>query len=243
MVAVAPSILSADFLNLQRDLAALEAGPARPDFWHVDVMDGHFVPNLTIGPEFVRGLKRVSGVPLDVHLMISNPVDAALWYAQAGADIVTFHLEAFGDTTEPLHKGTSYTLSALTPQMGSALRNLIDQLHQADVRVGLALNPATPVELLEPFLDSLDLVLVMSVHPGFGGQSFLPVALDKLRWLAAHTQGREDLLIEVDGGINLDTAPLAVAVGANLLVAGNAIFSAPDRGRMLAGLQSVGAAA
>ncbi|MDR1016295.1 MAG: ribulose-phosphate 3-epimerase [Coriobacteriales bacterium] len=236
---VAPSILSADFLNLERDLKALEGQGSVPDYWHIDVMDGHFVPNLTIGPEFVRRIKAASRVPLDVHLMIDNPQAAALWYAQAGADLVTFHVEAFGDCSAPLAKGSSYQIDNLTTKQQAEIDRLIDRLHQAGAGVGLAINPGTLAELLVPFAGQVELALVMSVHPGFGGQSFMPVALDKLASLRVAGFAEAGRLLEVDGGVNLETAPQAAAAGANLLVAGSAIFHAPDRARMLSDLQRI----
>ena len=201
---LAPSILSADFARLADAVAAAEAGGA--DWIHLDVMDGHFVPNLTFGPKMVADLRKATRLPLDVHLMIERPEDWVDRYAEAGATYLTVHVEATADPAR--------TLAAI---------------RAAGVRSGIALNPETPVERIAAHLGLADLVLVMSVHPGFGGQAFLPSALDKLRVLRASLDAagaRAEL--EVDGGITLDTAPAAVRAGAAVLVAGSAVFLDPD---------------
>lgn len=214
-VKMAPSILSADFLNLERDITPLATHGA--DFIHVDVMDGHFVPNLTIGPPFVKALKRITDTPLDVHLMIDNPVVQAPWYLDAGADLVTVHIET-GD-----------------------IDILIDMVHQAGARAGISLNPETPVDMLVSYIDRVDLILVMSVHPGFGGQSFIESSTDKVAQVVALAQAAGvNPLIEVDGGINIQTAPLVVAAGADMLVAGNAIFGADDPVSAMESIRSAG---
>jgi ribulose-phosphate 3-epimerase len=204
---IAPSLLSADFLNLERDVRLIEQ--AQPEWLHVDVMDGHFVPNLTIGPPVIRSLKRITDIPLDVHLMIANPARQLDWFLEAGADLVTIHVEASDDP--------------------SALIALIERIHAAGIQAGISLNPDTPASAVEPFVTLVDLILVMSVHPGFGGQSFIETAVDKVAHLAAHARcvGAHPLL-EVDGGINTQTAPLVTAKGADVLVAGSAIFGAAD---------------
>ncbi len=199
-VRVAPSILASDFARLGEEVRAVEQAGA--DYVHIDVMDGHFVPNVTIGPDVVRALRAHSGLPFDVHLMIS-PVDPFVpLFADAGADIITVH-----------------------PEAGPHLHRTIQLVKSLGKKVGVALNPATPVEAVEPVLGELDLVLVMSVNPGFGGQAFIPAALGKI----AALRQRIDALgrtvdLEVDGGINFETAPKAVAAGADVLVAGTATF-------------------
>lgn len=203
-IQIAPSILSADFANLERDVhMASEAGA---DWIHVDVMDGHFVPNLTIGPAHVKMLKRVTDVPLDVHLMIDNPEVQVPWYIEAGADSVTVHVETCDDA--------------------AAMLRLI---RDAGVKAGISLNPETDASALEGLLGLADMVLVMSVHPGFGGQSFIESSPAKIAAIVEMCKAEGAApLIEVDGGIGVATAPLVSAVGADVLVAGSAIFCAGD---------------
>jgi ribulose-phosphate 3-epimerase len=201
-VKVAPSILSADFAALADDIARVEAG--EPDQLHVDVMDGRFVPNLTIGPVVVEAIRKRTRLPLDCHLMIVEPERSVGDFVAAGADIVTVHPEA-------------------TPH----LQRVLAQIRQAGARAGVALNPATSPEALAYVLDDLDLVLVMSVNPGFGGQKFIPSAYEKIRRVAAMLAGRP-IELSVDGGVKRDhIRPLAEA-GATVVVAGSAIFGAPD---------------
>jgi ribulose-phosphate 3-epimerase len=199
-IRVAPSILAADFAKLGEEVRSVEQAGA--DYVHIDVMDGHFVPNLTIGPDVVRALRPHSKLPFDVHLMIS-PVDAFVpLFAEAGADIITVH-----------------------PEAGPHLHRTIQLIKSLGKKVGVSLNPATPVEAVDPVLDELDLVLVMSVNPGFGGQSFIAGALRKIAALRARIDGLGHAVdLEVDGGINFETAPEAVAAGADVLVAGTATF-------------------
>ncbi len=203
-ILMAPSILSADFTRLADAIAIAER--AGGDVIHVDVMDGHFVPNLTIGPPVIKALKAVATRPLDVHLMIDNAEATAGWYLDAGADMITVHVEA-----------------------APHLHRVIQVIRAAGAKPGVALNPATPPESLREILPDLDYVLVMSVNPGFGGQSFIEPAVGKvarLSALIAETGSRA--IIEVDGGINAETAPRVVAAGARMLVAGNAVFGEAD---------------
>lgn len=204
MIKIAPSILSADFARLGDDVAAVDRAGA--DYIHIDVMDGHFVPNITIGPLVVEALRRVTSKPLDVHLMIKNPDLYIAEFARAGADIITVHQEA----VPHLHR---------TVQLIKSLGK----------KAGVSLNPATPVETLDVILDELDLVLVMSVNPGFGGQSFIPSALAKIGALRQRISARGlTTELEVDGGVKLDNIAQVVAAGADVLVAGSAIFNTAD---------------
>ena len=199
-VKIAPSILSADFARLGEEVAAIcEAGC---DYVHVDVMDGHFVPNITIGPDVVKAIKPHASRPLDVHLMIA-PVDPYITaIAEAGADIITFH-----------------------PEAGPHPHRTAQAIRAAGCRVGVSLNPGTPLAALDQLLDLIDLVLVMSVNPGFGGQSFITSQLEKISQLRQliDASGR-DIELEVDGGVNRETAAQVIAAGANVLVAGTATF-------------------
>lgn len=224
-IQIAPSLLSADFLNLERDVRLIEK--ACPEWLHVDVMDGHFVPNLTIGPPIIRLLKQITTIKLDVHLMISNPAEQLDWFLGAGADLITIHIESSPALPVPTAPGTSHC--ALRVEDPAPLITLINRIHAAGILAGISLNPGTPVSILEPFLSLIDLVLVMSVHPGFGGQSFIESSVEKIEHIVdlARSAGVNPL-IEVDGGISAKTAPLVTAAGADVLVAGNAIFGASD---------------
>jgi len=209
---IAPSILSADFAALGEAIAQVEAAGA--DLIHVDVMDGHFVPNLSIGPPVIESIRKRTRLPLDVHLMIEEPERWVETYVKAGADYVTVHAEA-----------------------STHLERTLTLIREAGGRSGAALNPSTPPEVLQYVLDDLDLVLVMSVNPGFGGQSFIPSAYEKIRRLRAMLADRP-VLVSVDGGVQADNAgPLAQA-GATVLVAGSAIFGAADPGAALAAIRS-----
>ena len=203
-VRIAPSILSADFAALGRDIAAVERGGA--DLIHVDVMDGHFVPNITIGPPVVRAIKRIATRPLDVHLMIEDPDRYIDDFAAAGASMISVHVEVLPH----LHRTVAY-------------------IKQLGVKAGAVINPSTPVGSLEEIARDLDYVLVMSVNPGFGGQSFIPGTLAKVRRVRELlTATGSAAQIEIDGGIDASNVDDVVAAGATILVAGNAIFSAPD---------------
>lgn len=207
-VKISPSILSADFMNLERDIRMLEQGGT--DFIHVDVMDGHFVPNLTMGVPVVKQLKKVTQVPLDVHLMISNPLEQLDWYLDAGADLVSVHMEALHGEAE--------------------VREFIARTRAAGARPALTLKPDYPVEELEPYIADIDMVLVMSVFPGFSGQSYIEGSEDRVGKVAEMAKRlNPDLLIEVDGGVSAErTAGLVCAQGADVLVAGSGVFKAPD---------------
>ncbi len=200
-VRIAPSILASDFACLGAEIGAISRAGA--DYVHVDVMDGHFVPNITIGPEVVKALRRHSELPFDVHLMIS-PVDPFVPdFAKAGADIITVH-----------------------PEAGAHLHRTLQLIKSLDKKAGVALNPATPLSVIEPVLGEVDLVLIMSVNPGFGGQKFIPAMVEKIRALRQMIDATGRTVdLQVDGGINFETAPLAIAAGADVLVAGTATFT------------------
>lgn len=201
-VRLAPSILSADFADLAREVTRVAP---EADTLHVDVMDGHFVPNLTIGPPVVEALRAHTDLYLDCHLMVTNPTDLLGGFARAGANGCTVHVE-IGDTAALLAEVRGHGLDA-----------------------GLALNPDTPFDAVAPYLDQIDLLLVMTVFPGFGGQSFMEEVLDKVAAARAELDRRQlDVALQVDGGIDVDTGPRAVAAGADVLVAGSAIFRTPD---------------
>jgi ribulose-phosphate 3-epimerase len=201
---IAPSILSADFTRLGDEIRGVERAGA--DYIHVDVMDGHYVPNITIGPMIVEAVKRSTRLPLDVHLMISNPDQYIDVFRQSGADIITIHAEA----VDHLHRS-------------------VQSIKEVGARAGVSLNPATPLQPVEYVLGELDMVLLMAVNPGFGGQEFIHEVIPKIKRLREMINERGlNTEIEVDGGINLDTIGIASAAGANIFVAGSAIFHSKD---------------
>lgn len=206
---IAPSILNGDFRNLRKEVERLEEAGAR--VIHLDVMDGHFVPNLSFGLPIVEAVRQCTELPLDVHLMISEPANYARQFREAGADLLTFHIEAVPEPAE-----------------------LLEAIRASGAAAGLSLNPPTPVSLLDPFLANCDLVLVMSVMPGFGGQKFDPVALEKLQYL--RNNGPNGLLLEVDGGVGDETIGSCVAAGAELLVVGTGLMAYDDVSQRLSEL-------
>ncbi len=209
---IAPSILSADFTALGDAIARVEVAGA--DQLHVDVMDGHFVPNLTIGPPVIESVRKRTRLPLDVHLMIEEPERWIETYVRAGADYLTIHAEA-----------------------STHLQRALTLIRETGARSGVALNPSTPPEVLQYVLDDLDLVLVMSVNPGFGGQSFIPTAYDKIRRLRTML-GTRDVLVSVDGGVKAANAGALAQAGATVLVAGSSVFGTADPGAAVTQLRS-----
>lgn len=201
---VEPSLLASDFANLEREVHRLSEAGARS--LHLDVMDGHFVPNLSFGVPIVEAVRRVSDLVLDVHLMISQPARYLEAFREAGADLITVHVEAEGDPAA-----------------------LLDRIRELGAGAGITLNPETPVETIEPYLEQCDLVLVMSVEPGFGGQAFRPVALEKLRRL--RSKSGDGMLLSVDGGVNPETIGACSRAGADLFVVGTALLSNNDYGK------------
>lgn len=210
-IMVAPSILSADFSRLAEEIRDVEKAGA--DVIHVDVMDGHFVPNLTIGPAVIRCLRKTTRLPLDVHLMIDNPARSLAGYIAAGSDWITIHIEA-----------------------EKKVRQTLALIRKAGLKAGLSVKPKTPVSAVVPYLKELDLVLVMTVEPGFGGQAFMPCMVEKIKWLRPRYSG----LISVDGGITAEHAPCVSGAGADVLVAGTAVFGQKDRGLAVRGIRNAG---
>ena len=214
MTMIAPSILSADFGRLADEVRAVDRAGA--DWIHVDVMDGHFVPNLTIGPAVVEAVRRATELPLDVHLMIEKPLDYARQFIDAGADYLSIHQEVTAD-----------------------LASALDEIAGLGAKPAIAINPATPIETVSPFVSQAAMILVMSVHPGFGGQSFMPEALPKLSALRElRDRCGSQCLLEVDGGIKIDNVERVRDAGADVIVAGSAIFGSADYAATIRGLRS-----
>jgi ribulose-phosphate 3-epimerase len=213
MIKIAPSILSANFAFLGEEIRDVEQGGA--DYIHVDVMDGHFVPNITIGPLIVEAIRPVTKLPLDVHLMIEQPDRYIPAFAKAGADLLSVHVEACPHLHRTIHL-----------------------IKEHGVKAGVVLNPHTPVEMIQHIIEDVDVVLLMTVNPGFGGQKFIPSVLPKIRQVAQFVKERNlSVEIEVDGGINAETARLCVEAGANVLVAGSAIYNKRDRAAAIRALR------
>jgi len=206
---IAPSILSADFLKLGQEIKSAEDAGA--DMLHIDIMDGHFVPNITIGPSIVSAIRRVTKLPLDVHLMIEEPDKYLRSFVEAGANILTVHYEA------AIH-----------------LHRTVQWIKDSGVKAGVSLNPATPIWTLESIISEVDLILVMSVNPGFGGQEFIPYSIDKIKQLRRLIMDKKlNTLIEVDGGINLNNAKDIMDAGADIIVMGTAFFNSKDYGKTI----------
>lgn len=220
-VKIAPSILSADFMAMGDDIRLIEEAGA--GFVHVDVMDGHFVPNLSMGVPLVKQLARATDLPLDVHLMVSNPLDQIPWFAQAGADSLTVHAEVL---------------------YGDDLVRAVGMIREAGCKAAVSLKPKTPVETLRPVIADLDMVLIMSVEPGFSGQSYIEGSEDRVAQVAAMARAVGVApLIQVDGGIGVATAPRVAAAGADVLVCGSAVFAAQDPAAALVAVQEAAEAA
>lgn len=217
MIYIAPSALAADFRRLEHELSDVEKGGA--DMLHVDIMDGHFVPNISFGPFVVEFMKRATSLELDVHLMIERPELMLQSFCDAGADRITVHAEAC-----------------------THLHRVVGQIKELGLKAGVAVNPATPLSVLEYIMEDVDLLLIMTVNPGFGGQSFIPAMLPKIRKLRSmlDERGLQHVHIEVDGGINEATAKQVIEAGANVLVAGSSVFGESDRADIIRRLRGAG---
>ena len=217
MIKVAPSILSADFVNLERDIRHIADCGA--DYVHIDVMDGLFVPNITIGIPVVAAIRKITELPLDVHLMIDRPLRYVEQFCDAGADILTIHAEA--DTEENNQEA-------------------LKKIREKGVRAAVSIKPGTPASAIDPYMDLMDMILVMTVEPGFGGQSFMADMMPKVRALRKIIDVRcPGVELEVDGGVNLETAKVCMDAGANVMVAGSALFKAADQGAFIRSIQAM----
>jgi len=210
---IAPSILSSDFLHLEKEIRAVEQAGA--DMLHLDIMDGHFVPNLTFGPGIVKQVRSITHLPLDAHLMMTNPADFIDKFIDAGVNYLSFHIET----------DTNYV-------------SLFRKIRKLGVKAGIAINPETSIDALPGIIDEIDYVLIMSVHPGFGGQAFIEESVEKVRKTKVIIGSRK-IEIEIDGGINYQTAKLVKEASVNILVAGNFIFKSDDYAKTIAGLRNV----
>ncbi|MEA3475850.1 MAG: ribulose-phosphate 3-epimerase [Candidatus Cloacimonadota bacterium] len=210
---IAPSLLSANLLNLEREIKNIEKAGA--DMLHLDIMDGHFVPNLTFGPELVKQIRKTTNLPLDTHLMVTNPAFFIPKFLESGVDYISFHIET-----------------------NSKYEKLLNAIKKSKVKAGVAINPETPLNTVGKILDYIDYVLIMTVHPGFGGQEFIADCTPKIQELHKIV-GKRKIEIEVDGGINYQTAKLVKEAGANIIVAGNFIFNSKNYKKVIEGLRNV----
>ncbi|MBE7020251.1 MAG: ribulose-phosphate 3-epimerase [Ruminococcaceae bacterium] len=209
MIKIAPSLLAADFANLEKEIKDI----GNADFVHLDVMDGQFVPNISFGIPVIKALRKHTGLTFDVHLMIKNPLKYIKAFADAGADIITFHVEADDDVSDT-----------------------IKEIKSCQKKCGIVLSPDTPAEAVIPYLDMVDMILVMSVYPGFGGQKYIPASADKLKKIKEYI-GQRDIDLEIDGGITADNVKQVIDAGANVIVAGTSVFGKENRKEAIEGLR------